>query len=282
MANEPPRPVRQPARNEPPRAEASQAPARKRTRTRRAPTPARGSRARAGGRHPVLSVVLAVLLFLWSLRIPVQRAWDALLSRLQPRTRFWVRVGTWTAVLLSPLYLLNMTVAYLGHTVVFPLSPYFLREKVSALSHYGEHRSLCFFTGHPELTPLIAAAEARQRLPRGLLAAIIQVESAGRPHRISAAGAMGLGQLMPNTASDLGVSDPFDSAANVDGAARLLAQHMTRYNRRLRLVVAAYHAGPGAVRGRVPNNGQTPGYVAKVMGLYASKRHKRAALARVP
>jgi hypothetical protein len=278
MANEPPRPVRQPARNDPPRTEGGE-PARARTRKRRAPERG-GPRGRGGGRHPVWSAALAVLAFLWRLRIPVQRAWDALMARLAPRTRFWVRVGTWTAALLSPLYLLNMTVAYLGHTVVFPLSPYFLREKLSALAHYGEHRPLCFFLGHPEITPLIAAAEARQRLPRGLLAAIIEVESGGRPHRISGAGAMGVGQLMPGTARDLGVSDPFDTAANVDGAARLMAQHLARYNRRIRLAVAAYHAGPGAVRGRVPQNGMTPEYVARVMGVYASKRQKRATLAR--
>ena len=176
------------------------------------------------------------------------------------------------ATVLTPIWLINIAVAFFGHTVVFPLSPFFLRQKVSALSSYGIHRPLCFLRDHPELAPLVASAASRERLPRGLLAAVIQVESGGRPHRISSAGAMGLGQLMPATARGLGVADPFDSAANVDGAARLLSQHLTRF-RNVRLALAAYNAGPGAVRGRrVPDNGETVQYVSKVMRVYASLR----------
>ena len=88
---------------------------------------------------------------------------------------------------------------------------------------------------------------------------------------------MGLGQLMPDTARMLGVSDPFDTEANIDGAARLMASHLARYRRRLPLAIAAYHAGPGAVRGRVPQNGQTPGYVAKVMRTYDDLRPREPA-----
>ena len=93
---------------------------------------------------------------------------------------------------------------------------------------------------------------------------------------------MGLGQLMPDTARMLGVSDPFDTEDNIDGAARLMASHLARYRRRLPLAIAAYHAGPGAVRGRVPQNGQTPGYVAKVMRTYDGLRpgNRRAGASR--
>ncbi len=192
--------------------------------------------------------------------------------RLQVRTRRRLLVATAIAMALAPLWLLNATVAFVGHTVIFPLSPFFLREKVSALVAYAGHRPFCLFRGHPEMAPLIARAGERQRLPRGLLAAVVQVESGGRPHRISRAGAMGPGQLMPATARGLGVDDPFDSAENVDGAARLLARHLARF-RSVRLALAAYNAGPGSVRGRrVPDNGETVQYVSKVMRAYAGLR----------
>lgn len=194
--------------------------------------------------------------------------------RQTPRVQRRVALATFIAGITLPLWALNLAIAFFGQTVVFPLSPFFLKEKVQSLATYAAHRPFCMAFGHPEMAPVVASAEARHRLPRGLLAAVVQVESAGKPHRISPAGAMGPGQLMPSTARMLGVSDPFDTAQNVDGAARLLAGHMQRY-RRVRLALAAYHAGPGAVRGHVPQNGQTPGYVAKVMRTYTSIRNKQ-------
>ncbi|HEY0713052.1 MAG TPA: lytic transglycosylase domain-containing protein [Polyangia bacterium] len=203
------------------------------------------------------------------------------------RSRRWFRPGRWllhmhrktgwrikavmaALVLLSPIWLLNAAVAYFGNSIVFPLSPYFLREKAAALMTYFAHRPGCLFTGHPETAAVVARIENRHRLPRGLLAALVHVESNGRPHRISYAGAMGPGQLMPGTARELGVADPFDTADNLDGAARLLRSHLTRFGS-TRLAVAAYNAGPGAVRGRVPNNGQTPAYVDRVMRAYRGR-----------
>jgi soluble lytic murein transglycosylase-like protein len=189
-----------------------------------------------------------------------------------PRTRRRVLVWACLVTVATPIWLINLAVAFFGQTVVFPLSPFFLRQKLSALSSYGVHRPLCFLREHPELAPLVASAGRRERLPGGLLAAVIHIESGGRPHRISSAGAMGLGQLMPGTARDLAVVDPFDSTANVEGAARLLARHIARF-RSVRLALAAYHAGPGSVRSRrVPDNGVTVQYVNKVMRVYASLR----------
>lgn len=172
---------------------------------------------------------------------------------------------------MSPLWGLNLAVAFVGHSVVFPLSPFFLKAKVSALLAYARHRPRCWIAGHGDTDDLVKRAELRHRLPRGLLAAVVHVESRGYPHRISSAGAMGPGQLMPDTARQLGVDDPFDSADNIEGAGRLLAGHLDRFHN-VRLAVAAYNAGPGAVRGHVPANGQTPAYVAKVMHVYAALR----------
>ena len=180
------------------------------------------------------------------------------------------------AAIITPIVLINLSVAYLGNSVVFPLSPFFLGEKLSALGAYAAHRPICLITDHPDVPGLVARAEARNRLPRGLLAAIVQVESAGRPHRISSAGAMGLGQLMPSTARRLGVTDPFDSAANIDGAARLMAENLARFRGNIQFAVAAYNAGAGAVNGRIPQNGQTPTYVARVMRAYNDLKRARA------
>jgi soluble lytic murein transglycosylase-like protein len=94
--------------------------------------------------------------------------------------------------------------------------------------------------------------------------AIVTVESGNHAHRISFAGAMGPAQLMPGTAALLGVSDPFDPSQAIDGGARYLAQQLRRTGR-VDLAVAAYNAGPGAVNGSVPRNGETELYVAKVM-----------------
>jgi soluble lytic murein transglycosylase-like protein len=208
---------------------------------------------------------------------------QALEGRLGKKARSRLRIAKWIVLLISPVWLINLAVAFLGHSVVFPLSPFFLREKLSALGSYAAHRPFCLLFDHPEIDPLIAKAEARNRLPRGLLAAVVQVESAGRPHRISSAGAMGPAQLMPSTARRLGVSDPFDTTASVDAAGRLLADHMARF-KNIRLAVAAYNAGPGAVGRGVPQNGQTPAYVAKVMAAFNARRAaaRRPALSVTP
>lgn len=180
-----------------------------------------------------------------------------------------MKVGAVCAALLCSL---NLTVAWIGETVVFPLSPLFLPEKVQALSAYFAHRPRCLMKGHPPLDREIARATKRHRLPKGLLAAVVQVESEGRPHRISAAGAMGPGQLMPATARALGVADPFDGRESVDAAARYLAQQLRRYRGDVRLAVAAYNAGPGNVGSAVPRNGETEHYVRRVLREYERLR----------
>jgi soluble lytic murein transglycosylase-like protein len=82
---------------------------------------------------------------------------------------------------------------------------------------------------------------------------------------------MGPGQLMPGTARMLGVEDPFEPGPAVDGSARYLAEQLARFDD-VRLAVAAYNAGPGAVNGQVPRNGETEFYVAKVMAAYERLR----------
>jgi soluble lytic murein transglycosylase-like protein len=181
----------------------------------------------------------------------------------------WLR---WTLISLAPLAALNLAVAFFGNSLVFPLSPFFLGNKLKALGRYALHRPVCLFTGHASVEDAVARSEGKHRLPRGLLAAIVEVESRGRVHRISSAGAMGPGQLVPGTARLLGVSDPFDPVESLDASGRYLAIQLATF-RDIRLAVAAYNAGPGAIVKRsVPQNGETELYVRKVMNAYASAR----------
>jgi soluble lytic murein transglycosylase-like protein len=113
----------------------------------------------------------------------------------------------------------------------------------------------------------IQKAASRYNLAPELIRSVIRVESGFRADAVSPAGAKGLMQLMPETASDLGVTDPFNVVQNIDGGARYLRQMLDRFGGRLDLALAAYNAGPGAVEkhdGRVPYP-ETREYVKRVM-----------------
>lgn len=111
---------------------------------------------------------------------------------------------------------------------------------------------------------LFRAAEAKYGVPATLLAAVAKQESAFNPRAISHAGAIGLMQIMPATASGLGVN-PRDPAQAVDGAARLLRDGLRQFGS-TSLALAAYNAGPGAVQryGGVPPYAETRDYVRRI------------------
>ena len=115
----------------------------------------------------------------------------------------------------------------------------------------------------------IAAAAAEFGLDSALLHAVIHAESAFNPMALSNKGAQGLMQLMPDTATDMGVADAFDANQNIRGGARYLAMLLKNFNGDARLATAAYNAGPGAVqkyRG-VPPYDETQVYVERVATL---------------
>jgi cell wall-associated NlpC family hydrolase len=112
---------------------------------------------------------------------------------------------------------------------------------------------------------LFTSAAARHGVPSALLAAVAKAESHFNPNAVSPAGARGLMQIMPGTARELGVN-PMDPAQAVEGAAKLLAKHLRAYDGSIPLALAAYNAGPGAVRkyGGVPPYAETQNYVSRV------------------
>lgn len=114
--------------------------------------------------------------------------------------------------------------------------------------------------------PQVREAEFRYALPKGLLDALVWVESRYNPLAVSKAGAGGLGQLMPGTARELGVRNRFDPRQNLDGSARYLRLMIDRFDG-IHLALAAYNAGPRAVErsGGIPLNGETPAYVQEVL-----------------
>ncbi len=87
----------------------------------------------------------------------------------------------------------------------------------------------------------------REGVSPKLVRALVKRESAGKPCAVSPKGAQGLMQLMPATQSDLGISDPFDAEANVNGGVRYLKQMLDRYEGNTALALAAYNAGPQRV-----------------------------------
>ena len=114
---------------------------------------------------------------------------------------------------------------------------------------------------------VIAEAAKRHNVDPRLVHAVITVESRYQPLARSAKGAMGMMQLMPGTARDLRVLNPYDAAANIDGGVRYLRQLLDRFE--LRLALAAYNAGAGTVErfGGVPPYPETRSYVARVLQL---------------
>ena len=102
-----------------------------------------------------------------------------------------------------------------------------------------------------------------------LVRALIQAESAFNPRAVSPKGALGLMQLMPATAAELGVTDAFNPAQNVPAGVKYLKQLLDTYDGRVELALAAYNAGPGAVKkygGKVPPYRETQDYVARIQG----------------
>jgi len=117
----------------------------------------------------------------------------------------------------------------------------------------------------------IQAASQKYGVPAALIEAVIQQESGFNPSAQSGAGAGGLMQLMPSTASGLGVTNVYDPAQSIDGGTHYLRDQLDRFGGNVQLALAAYNAGPGAVAsyGGVPPYPETQSYVSDVLANYA-------------
>jgi soluble lytic murein transglycosylase-like protein len=163
------------------------------------------------------------------------------------------------------------------HVTNVPQDPRYRRVHQNRAALDGLHRIA--IAGRPPLLlrrntsfdEHIRAAADKYGLPLPLLKAVMEAESNFDPSALSDRGATGLMQLMPNTARELFVIDVYDPAQNIDGGARYLRLLCDQFGSDLEKVLAAYNAGPEAVRragGAIPPIPETQAYVRKVIALY--------------
>ena len=121
-----------------------------------------------------------------------------------------------------------------------------------------------------DIDAAIDMAAARHNVDPNLVRAVVKVESNFNPNAVSRKGAMGLMQLMPSTARSLKVKNPFDPGQNVDAGVRHLKQLLESYGGDVKLTLAAYNAGSGAVArsAGVPHFAETQNYVRRITNLY--------------
>lgn len=126
---------------------------------------------------------------------------------------------------------------------------------------------------------MLAHAGTAHNIDEDLLASLVRAESGGQVRAVSRTGARGLMQLMPKTATELGVRDSFKADENIAGGSAYLDQLLTRYHDNVALALAAYNAGPAAVDKYhgIPPYRETQAYVARVIREF--NRRKQAARA---
>ncbi len=123
--------------------------------------------------------------------------------------------------------------------------------------------------------PYVQKAALKYEIEPELIHAVIRTESNGNHRAISKKGAMGLMQLMPSTANDLNVGNPFNPEENIEGGTKYLRYLLEKFNGNLTLALAAYNSGPKTVEkyGNVPPISETRQYVNRVFSYYNGKRH---------
>ncbi len=134
----------------------------------------------------------------------------------------------------------------------------------------GSSYALSYSRRVEEYWPIITDTCSRHGVDAELVKAVIQVESNYNHNAVSRKGAMGLMQLMPGTANRYGVKKAFDPQENVEGGVRYLKDLLELFGSDLKLALAAYNAGEGAVQryNGIPNYVETQNYVRKVLALY--------------
>ena len=191
--------------------------------------------------------------------------------------RKWLMLSLVAAVL--AVMSVNFAVKTLGDGYPHLLSPFHFENKVQALVKLGKHYLQHPFIDQSKSTQeLIRYYAKKNGVPYSMVMAVAQAESNLMPHRISSTGAMGVMQLMPSTAKDMKVEDPFNRRDNIQGGARYLRMLWKRYSGNKEKVAAAYNWGLGRVSKRKKLRGmpgETRHYVKKVLKL--ERKYRRQA-----
>ena len=152
-------------------------------------------------------------------------------------------------------------------TAIRDLLPAPVMQPEGPLLANRRERGTCEKLSATEVDALVASAASRERIDPRLIRVVMQIESAFRPCAVSSKGARGLMQLMPGTAREDGVRDPFNARQNVAAGARYLRDLMDRYDGDLRLALSAYNAGPATVdrANGTPDIPETQKYVESIL-----------------
>lgn len=128
-----------------------------------------------------------------------------------------------------------------------------------------------------DFNEIIDNTSKKYNISSSIIKAVIKAESNFNPSVVSSAGAMGLMQLMPDTARSLGVDEPFDPVENIEGGVKYLKDMLTKFGGNLELALAAYNAGPGNVvkYGGIPPFQETQNYVTKIMGYIKNRTFEK-------
>ena len=143
-------------------------------------------------------------------------------------------------------------------------TPVKMSRQTQASSELGKTRD----REQQKIEKSISKAARKYDLPVELIKGVIKAESNFNINALSPAGAQGLMQLMPGTAEELGVNNPFDIEQNIDGGARYLRKMLNSFGGNVKVALAAYNAGPGAVKkygGQIPPYQETQQYINRVL-----------------
>lgn len=147
-----------------------------------------------------------------------------------------------------------------------------LDEKLNENTKTAENNieKTTFKNSRENIENLIEKYAVKNNLDPDFIKAVVKQESGFNPDAKSKCGAMGLMQLMPQTAKGLGVVDAFDPEQNIEGGVKYLKSMLNRFNNDPKLALAAYNAGPGAVQkyGDIPPYRETQNYVKNIMSSY--------------
>ncbi len=218
-------------------------------------------------------VLLATAVYFWFRPGPARRR-----KRYRRKMRRWLRVLTPKRMLWIGLVALLLMLPGLGRIVPILRDVPSLLEGQKLRLTYGPIALLFQSLGLEESVMESVRNQSRiHRVESALVRAVLQTESSGQQFVVSTSGAMGLMQLKPSTFFSLKGRNPFAVEDNIAAGSEYLRQLLDRFKGNYRLTVAAYNAGPGVVGSCrcVPENGQTPAYVARVSSQYRKYKGRK-------